>query len=95
MAKTITDSQILGELGETAVKKIVLEMRFIYDSRGRLEVGTDAIMELRDPHSGAPLGKLLGVQVKSTENSRPPDVGPFTLERVVDLFDAVGHRSLT
>ena len=70
MAKRITESQILGELGETAVKKIVLEMRFIYDPRGRLEAGTDGIMELRDPHSGAPLGKLLGVQVKSTRSGK-------------------------
>ena len=70
MSKRITDSQILGELGETAVKKIVLEMRFIYDPRGRLEAGTDGIIELRDPHSGVPLGKLLGVQVKSTKGSK-------------------------
>jgi hypothetical protein len=70
MSKRITDSQILGELGETAVKKIVLEMRFIYDPRGRLEAGTDGIIELRDPHSGAPLGKLLGVQVKSTKGGK-------------------------
>jgi hypothetical protein len=67
MTKRITDSQILGELGETAVKKLVLEMKFIYDPRGRLEAGTDGIIELRDPNSGAPLGKMLGVQVKSTE----------------------------
>ena len=70
MSKRITDNQILGELGETAIKKLVLEMRFIYDPRGRLEAGTDGIIELRDTNSGAPLGKLLGVQVKSTENSR-------------------------
>jgi hypothetical protein len=68
MSKRITDNQVLGELGETAVKKIVLEMHFIYDPRGRLEAGTDGIIELRDPKSGAPLGKLLGVQVKSTED---------------------------
>jgi hypothetical protein len=70
MGKRITDSQILGELGETAVKKIVLEMQFIYDARGRLEAGTDGIIELRDPKNGAPLGKLLGVQVKSTESGQ-------------------------
>jgi hypothetical protein len=68
MNKRITDNQMLGELGETAVKKIVLEMHFIYDPRGRLEAGTDGIIELRDPKSGAPLGKLLGVQVKSTDS---------------------------
>src|SRR5271156_3175061 len=70
MAKRITDSQILGELGETAIKKLVLEMQFIYDPRGRLEAGTDGIIELRDPKSGAPLGKLLGVQVKATESGQ-------------------------
>jgi hypothetical protein len=69
MTKRITDSQILGELGETAIKKLVLEMQFIYDPRGRLEAGTDGIIELRDPNSGAPLGKLLGVQVKATGSS--------------------------
>jgi hypothetical protein len=70
MSKKITDSQLLGELGETAVKKIVLEMQFIYEPRGRLEAGTDGIIELRDPKTGAPLGKLLGVQVKSTESGQ-------------------------
>src|SRR5580698_3385101 len=70
MAKTITVNQIRGELGETAVKKIVLEMQFIYDQRGRLEAGMDGIIELRDSKSGAPLGKLLGIQIKSTDSGR-------------------------
>jgi len=68
--KTIRDNQILGELGETAIKKLVLEMQFIYDARGRLEAGMDGIIELRDPKSGVPLGKLLGVQTKATESGR-------------------------
>jgi hypothetical protein len=54
MDKRITDNQLLGELGETAVKKIVLEKHFIYDPRVRLEAGTDGIIELRDPKTGAP-----------------------------------------
>lgn len=70
MDKRITDSQILGELGETAVKKIVLETGFIYENRGRLEAGTDGLIELRDRRSGAPLGKLLGVQVKSMTDGK-------------------------
>lgn len=61
---------MLGELGETAVKKIVLETGFIYEPRGRLEAGTDGLVELRDPKTGAPLGKLLAVQVKSTEGGK-------------------------
>jgi hypothetical protein len=70
MPKRITDNQVLGELGETAIKKLVLEMQFTYDPRGRLEAGTDGIVELRDPKNGTPLGKLLGVQVKATESGR-------------------------
>jgi hypothetical protein len=68
--KRITDNQVLGELGETVVKKMVLEMGFIYDPRGRLEAGTDGLIELRDPKSGAPLGKWLAVQVKSTADGK-------------------------
>lgn len=70
MTKTITDSQLLGELGETAVKKIVLETGFIYEQRGRLEAGVDGLIELRDPKTGTPLGKLLGVQVKATADGK-------------------------
>ena len=66
MTKKITDNQILGEFGETAVKKLVLEMRMIYEHRGRLEASIDGLIELRDPSTHAPLGKLFGVQVKST-----------------------------
>jgi hypothetical protein len=70
MSKIITDNQLLGELGEAAIRKLVLEMKFIYEPRGRLEAGTDGIIELRDPKSGAPLGKLLAVQVKSTDTGQ-------------------------
>ena len=72
MTKKITDSQILGELGETAVKKLVLEMGMIYEHRGRLEAGVDGLIELRDPSTHAPLGKLLGVQIKSTATGQYP-----------------------
>jgi hypothetical protein len=40
MSKRMTDSQVLGELGETAIKKIVLETGFLYEQRGRIEAGT-------------------------------------------------------
>lgn len=88
MTKRITDNQLLGELGETAVKKIVLEIGFIYEHRGRLEAGTDGLIELRDPAHGTPLGKLLGVQVKSTDHGRylsETDHGFEYLLRTADL----------
>ena len=80
MTKKITDSQILGELGETAVKKLVLEMGMIYEHRWRLEAGIDGQIELRDPSTHAPLGKLLGVHVKSTAAGR-------YLGETADLFE--------
>ncbi len=70
MTKTLSDNQLLGELGETAAKKIVLETGFIYEQRGRLEAGVDGLIELRDPKTGAALGKLLGVQVKATAEGK-------------------------
>lgn len=68
--KTITDNQITGELGEVAVTKLVLEMGMIFERRGRLEAGIDGLIELRDPVNQAPLGKLLGVQIKSTRTQK-------------------------
>jgi hypothetical protein len=88
MSKRITDNQQLGELGEAAVRKLVLEMQFIYEPRGRLEAGTDGIIELRDPKTGTPLGKLLAVQVKATESGqyvRENDRGFEYLLRPADL----------
>ncbi|MDD4600977.1 MAG: DUF4365 domain-containing protein [Negativicutes bacterium] len=93
MSKRITDNQILGELGETAVKKIVLEMQFIYEPRGRLEAGTDGILELRDPRSGIPLGKLLGVQVKSTEQGQYIREGEQGFEYILKPDDLTYWRS--
>ena len=69
MTKKITDNQVLGELGETVVKKLVLEMGMIYEHRGRFEAGIDGLVELRDPSTHAPLGKLLGARL----NRPPPD----------------------
>ncbi len=92
MDKRITDNQVLGELGETAVKKIVLETGFIYEPRGRLEAGTDGLIELRDPRSGAPLGKLLGVQVKSTESGQYVRETDSTFEYVLKSEDLAYWR---
>lgn len=95
MSKRITENQFLGELGETNVKKIVLEMRFIYENRGRLEAGTDGLIELRDPKTGSPLGRWLGVQVKSTTDgqyTRETDAGFEYLIRPDDLAYWRGHN---
>lgn len=53
-------------MGETAIKKIVLETGFLYEQRRCPETGTNGIIELRAPKSGAPPG----VQVKSTDSGQ-------------------------
>ena len=68
MTKRITGNQILGEIGETAVKRRFLEIGFQFDVRGRLEAGIDGIAEVME--KGRPLARMIGVQVKSTKNGK-------------------------
>jgi len=68
MSKTITSSQLLGEIGEAAVRLRFLTMGFQFDGRSRLEAGVDGIAEVMD--NGKPLARMIAVQVKATESSR-------------------------
>lgn len=68
MPKRITDSQLLGELGEAAARKRFLEIGFQFDVRSRLEAGIDAIAEVMV--NGSPLAKMIAVQVKATEAAK-------------------------
>jgi hypothetical protein len=47
MFKTITSNQLLGEIGETAVRLRFLNMGFQFDGRSRLEAGVDGIAEVK------------------------------------------------
>jgi hypothetical protein len=68
MTKRITNSQLLGEIGEAAVRLRFLNMGFQFDTRSRLEAGVDGIAEVME--NGRPLAKMIAVQVKATESSR-------------------------
>lgn len=68
MSKKLTANQILGEIGENAVKGRFLTMGFQFDGRSRLEAGIDGIAEVMD--DGQPLAKMIAVQVKATESGR-------------------------
>lgn len=68
MSKKITSSQILGELGETAVRKRFLGLGFQFDPRSRLEAGIDGIAEVMN--NGEPLARMIAVQVKTTESRK-------------------------
>lgn len=86
MAKTITSSQLLGEIGEAAVRLRFLNMGFQFDGRSRLEAGVDGTAEVMD--HGRPLARMIAVQVKATEASRyssEDDAGFTYLLRPDDL----------
>ncbi len=68
--KTITDNQVHGELGEVLARAAFLKIGFLYEPRGRLESGVDGLVELRNPTTGQALGRILAVQVKTTEKGR-------------------------
>jgi hypothetical protein len=67
MSKTITPSQLLGEIGEASVRLRFLNMGFQFDGRSRLEAGIDGIAEVMD--KGRPLARMIAVQVKATGSS--------------------------
>src|SRR6267142_1979344 len=86
MSKTITSSQLLGEIGEAAVRLRFLNMGFQFDGRSRLEAGVDGIAEVMD--NGKPLARMIAVQVKATESSHyssEDDTGFSYLLRPDDL----------
>lgn len=86
MAKQITNSQLIGEIGEVAAKGRFLNMGFQFDGRGRLEAGIDGLAEVMV--DGVPLAQMIGVQVKATDIGKyaNEDEDGFTyLLRTVDL----------
>jgi Domain of unknown function (DUF4365) len=68
MSKKITPNQLLGEIGEAAVRLRFLTMGFQFDGRSRLEAGVDGIAEVMD--NGKPLARMIAVQIKATDSSR-------------------------
>jgi hypothetical protein len=86
--KTVTDNQLTGELGETLVKAEVQGLGHVFEGRGRLETGIDGTIEFRDPVSRHMLGKMVAVQVKTTQSGqylRETDAGFEYLLRTADL----------
>lgn len=86
MTKFLTSNQMLGEIGEAAVRRRFLDMGFQFDGRGRLEAGIDGIAEVMI--DGKPLAQMIAVQVKATEEAKYPaetDQGFTYLLRSKDL----------
>lgn len=68
MPKHLTQNQIIGEIGENAVRGRFLTMGYQFDGRSRLEAGIDGIAEVMN--KGQPMARMIAVQIKSTESGR-------------------------
>ncbi|MGK2911533.1 MAG: DUF4365 domain-containing protein [Sphingobium sp.] len=68
MPKFLTPNQMIGEIGENAVRGRFLAMGFQFDGRSRLEAGVDGIAEVME--NGRPLARMIAVQIKSTDEGR-------------------------
>lgn len=68
MPKHLTPNQILGEVGENAVRGRFLSMGFQFDGRSRLEAGIDGIAEVMK--MGQPMARMIAVQIKAKEDGR-------------------------
>ena len=86
MLKTITPNQMLGEIGEAAVRRRFLDIGFQFDGRSRLEAGIDGIAEVMD--DGRPLAQMIAVQVKATES------GTYTSEDDKGFSYLLGPKDL-
>lgn len=85
MAKRITDNQLMGELGEAAVRKRFLSIGFQFDSRSRLEAGIDGLAEVMI--DGEPTARMIAVQIKSTRAGRYTSETDSAFSYLLDVKD--------
>ncbi len=93
MTKTVTDNQLHGELGETLVKAKVGRLGHVFEGRGRLETGIDGTIEFRDPATGRMTGKMVAVQVKTTEKGQYTAENDASFEYLMRTNDISYWRS--
>ncbi len=93
MAKTVTDNQLHGELGETLVKAKIGRLGHVFEGRGRLETGIDGTIEFRDPQTGRMTGKMVAVQVKTTDKGKYTAESDSGFEYLMRANDVLYWRS--
>lgn len=85
MPKKITDNQLIGELGEAAVRKRFLSMGFQFDHRSRLEAGIDGLAEVMI--DGEPTARMIAVQIKSTRAGKYRSETESSFSYLLELKD--------
>lgn len=65
--KTISQQQITGERGVALVKERIHAMGFLFTATGQTEAGIDGFIEVRDTATGRVAGRIVAVQIKTTD----------------------------
>jgi hypothetical protein len=78
--KRIGRSDIIGEQGIAHIRRMVLDMGYVFYETGGIEAGIDGYIELRDQTTGEVGNLILQVQGKATERDRLPAETPDSFE---------------
>ena len=92
MSKVVTGNQITGEAGEAIIKAEFLKIGLIYQCFGRLESGTDGVVELRDPKTGATSSQFVAVQAKTTAKARYASETDTSFDYLIDPRDLANWK---
>lgn len=92
MSKVVTNNQITGEAGEAIIKAEFLKVGLIYQCFGRLESGTDGVVELRDPKTGVTSSQFVAVQAKTTVKGRYSFETDTSFDYLIDPKDLANWR---
>lgn len=80
--KAISHETLLGQKGMNMAERVVLEMGFVWNPI-HIESGIDAVIEIRDPVSGATKNRIIQAQVKAVSRfaAEQADAFSFGCER--------------
>lgn len=92
MPKKITRQQLAGTQGEAFIKERANAMGFLFSSYGQPEAGIDGLLELRDPTTSIVSGRLVAVQVKTTDDGSYTADDGTTFEYLMDPEDVAYWR---
>ena len=73
--KKISSRDITGERGVALVRKMILDMGFMFYETGGVEAGIDGIIEIRDSETEEATNLIIQAQVKSTQREWEAETG--------------------
>ena len=90
--KIVTNNQMTGEAGEAIIKAELIKVGLIYQGFGRLESGTDGMVELRDPKTGETSSQFVAVQAKTKVKGKYSYEGDNSFEYLLNEDDLHGWK---